>query len=93
MIAENKIIPVANKIIGTGDRGIGFGDGHQSNASNRKKNRRKEPYDRRESVRDGVIVTLSFKKDRRKSPDRRFRASVRPVPTDNAKGSGYDIIA
>lgn len=93
MIAGNKIIPVANKIMGVGDRKRDFGGGYQTNVFNRKKDRRKAPYDRRKSVRDGVIVTLSFKKERRKTPDRRFSASGRPLPTGDSKGSDYDIIA
>lgn len=93
MIAENDIIPGADKIVGNAGRGAGFKGGYQNNKNNRKKDRRKARYDRRKSVRDGVIVTLSFKKDRRKNPDRRLQASVRPVPTDEAKSSGYDIIA
>ncbi len=93
MNAENKILPVANKIIETGDRGYGFDGGYQTNVLNRKKDRRKTPYDRRKSVRDGVIVTLSFKKDRRKSPDRRLSASVRSVPKDDSKGSIHHTIA
>ena len=41
--------------------------------SSRKKKveRRKSKQDRREGVRDGVIVTLSTKKDRRNKKDRR----------------------
>ncbi|NDY70487.1 hypothetical protein DO021_09940 [Desulfobacter hydrogenophilus] len=93
MNAENKILPVTNKIINTGDRSGGFGGGYRPNVSNRKKDRRKTPYDRRKSVRDGVIVTLSFKKDRRKAHDRRLSASVRSVPKDDSKGSIHDIIA
>ena len=93
MIEDTKIIPVANKIMKTGDKETGFGGGYQAKGSNRKKDRRKLPYDRRKSVRDGVIVTLSFKKDRRNNSDRRFRTSVKPVPTNVAKRSGYDIIA
>ncbi len=93
MIAENEIIPGADRISGNGGRGGGFEGGYQTNKSNRKKDRRKARYDRRKSVRDGVIVTLSFKKDRRKKPDRRFQGAVRPVSTDDAKSSGYDIIA
>ena len=37
----------------------------------RKVDRRKNKQDRRKGVRDGVIVTLSTKKDRRKQKDRR----------------------
>ena len=35
------------------------------------RDRRKNKQDRRKSVRDGVIVSLSFKKDRRVRKDRR----------------------
>jgi len=57
--------------------------GSVSGDANRKKNRdgissrkkkverRKSKQDRREGVRDGVIVTLSTKKDRRNKKDRR----------------------
>lgn len=93
MIAETKIIPGADKVVKNGDRGAGFGAIYRTTASKRKKDRRKRPYDRRKSVRDGVIVTLSFKEDRRKKPDRRFQISVRPVPKDDPKGSGYEVIA
>ena len=37
----------------------------------KKVNRRKNRQDRRKSVRDGVIVSLSFKHDRRVRKDRR----------------------
>ena len=42
----------------------------------KKEDRRKNKQDRRKSVRDGVLVTLSTKKDRRMQRDRRkkFRA-------------------
>ena len=45
--------------------------------SNRKKkaDRRKKKQDRRKGVRDGVIVTLSTKKDRRIQRDRRRKTS------------------
>lgn len=93
MIAENEIIPGANSVAGIGGRGTGFGGGYQANRPNRKKDRRKARYDRRKSVRDGVIVSLSFKKDRRKTPDRRLQSSVKPVHPGDVKSSGYDIIA
>ena len=44
---------------------------------NDRKERRKATRDRRQSVRDGIIVSLSTKKDRRKKRDRRrFHVSV-----------------
>jgi hypothetical protein len=39
------------------------------------RNRRKNRVDRRSSVRDGVVVTLSTRKDRRSGKDRRRRPS------------------
>ena len=89
MVEENKIMPITNKVIETGDRETGY----QIRVPGRKKERRKRRYDRRKSVREGVIVTLSFKKDRRKNPDRRLQASGGLVPPDNSKGLGYDVIA
>ncbi|WP_320045168.1 hypothetical protein [uncultured Desulfobacter sp.] len=87
-----KIISITN--IGTKnridpkDRTIGFNAG----IPGRKKERRNKPYDRRKSVREGVIVTLSFKKNRRKNPDRRdIQTSGGLVPADNSKGSIYDV--
>ena len=41
----------------------------------KKRERRKNKQDRRKSVRDGVIVSLSFKKDRRVRNDRRRTVS------------------
>jgi hypothetical protein len=37
----------------------------------KRKDRRKNKQDRRKSVREGVVVSLSFKKDRRVLKDRR----------------------
>ena len=36
-----------------------------------RRDQRKNLQDRRKSVRDGIIVSLSYKKDRRKQQDRR----------------------
>jgi hypothetical protein len=41
----------------------------------KKRERRKNKQDRRKSVRDGVIVSLSFKNDRRVRKDRRRTVS------------------
>jgi HEAT repeat protein len=41
------------------------------------KERRKNKQDRRKSVREGVIVSLSFKDDRRVLPDRRKANSLK----------------
>ncbi len=44
---------------------------HTTKKKKKKEDRRNHKHDRRKSVRDGVIVTLSTKKDRRVSRDRR----------------------
>ena len=94
MAAENQIIPVANEVLRIQDRKSGLGTGYRPNILGpRKKDRRKALYDRRKGVRDGVIVVLSLKKDRRKNPDRRFQPPNLPLSTDDSNGSGYDIIA
>ena len=65
---------------------------YNSGVTGRKKDRRNKQYDRRKSVRDGVIVSLSFKKDRRKNPDRRHvQSSGGFVSANNSKGSIYDV--
>jgi HEAT repeat protein len=52
-----------------------FKDGKKSSLKERRKNKQ----DRRKSVREGVIVSLSFKDDRRVLPDRR-KANLRKNP-------------
>ncbi len=52
---------------------------NNSNSHPKKKkhvDRRKNKQDRRKSVRDGVIVSLSFKRDRRVRKDRRRKVAV-----------------
>ncbi len=57
IFAGNKISNFSNKI--TGDRKL------------KTSNKRKHTRDRRSSVRDGVIVSLSFQSNRRNGSDRR----------------------
>ena len=56
------------------DSSHGKGSG-QSFQKKKKANRRKNKLDRRKGVRDGVIVTLSTKKDRRLQKDRRKKGA------------------
>jgi len=51
----------------------GISKNSQANTPKKKKNedKRKNKQDRRKNVRDGVIVSLSFKNDRRVRKDRR----------------------
>ena len=53
-------------------------DPSDSTRKKKKEDRRKNRQDRRKGVRDGVIVTLSTKKDRRTKRDRRKK-----IRTDN----------
>ncbi len=48
----------------------GKGD-HPGREPAKKKERRRNPIDRRRSVRDGIVVTLSDRVERRRQPDRR----------------------
>jgi hypothetical protein len=42
--------------------------------------RRRNRTDRRKSIRDGVVVSLSYRKDRRSGPDRRQAETGYPAP-------------
>lgn len=69
---KQKIKPV----VSGGGNSLSFDDKVTKRKNNRKE-RRKATRDRRQSVRDGIIVSLSTKKDRRKLRDRRrFHVSV-----------------
>ncbi len=52
------------------------GGGNTPDRQMPRRDRRKNQQDRRKGVRDGVIVRLSFKNDRRKNPDRRRKAGT-----------------
>ena len=72
MDSANEFIPSAGRVLEPRDRQAGnfnnhaFTGGRKSN-----KERRKRKNDRRNGSRDGVVVELSFKQDRRKGRDRR----------------------
>ena len=63
MIFDSKIIPVQNKVTSSLKK--------TTVGRKLKSDQRKYKRDRRSSVRDGVIVSLSFKSNRRKGTDRR----------------------
>ncbi len=67
MIMDPKILPVHNEIAGFSKKPA---IGRKS-----KNERRKRRIDRRKSVRNGVIVKLSSKADRRNGPERRKAAT------------------
>ncbi len=63
MYFNSKILPVQNKVANSSTR---------VTANRRLKGeKRKRKFDRRRSVRDGVVVSLSYESNRRKGVDRR----------------------
>ena len=79
MTFDYKIIPVRNDTIDSPYRVEGYPDRRKTVSQKSKRDRRKHKKDRRSSVRDGVIVNLSFKYNRRKGTDRRKRQLSRFV--------------
>ncbi len=79
MTFDYKIIPVRNETIGSSHKIDGFSERRKTVSRKVRRNRRKKLNDRRSSVRDGVIVDLSFKNNRRKGIDRRTRRFSRIV--------------
>jgi hypothetical protein len=71
MTFDYKIIPVRNEAIDSPYRVEGHPERRKTVSRKFKRDRRKQKKDRRSSIRDGVIVSLSFKNNRRKGPDRR----------------------
>lgn len=71
MTFDYKIIPVRNETIDSPYRIDGFSDRKKTVSRKFRKDRRKKKKDRRSSIRDGIIVNLSFKNDRRRGIDRR----------------------
>ncbi len=71
MTFDYKIIPVQNEAIGSPKKVRGFSERRKTVSRKLKRDRRRYKADRRSSVRDGVIVDLSFQNNRRKGNDRR----------------------
>lgn len=71
MVFDYKIVPVRNEAVDSASEIHGFLRHRKTVTRKQKKNRRKSIHDRRESIRDGVIVSLSFQNNRRKNRDRR----------------------
>ncbi len=71
MTFDYKIIPVRYDDIDSLDKINGHPEKRKYVSRRLKKDRRKYSTDRRSSVRDGVIVDLSYKNNRRKGTDRR----------------------
>ncbi len=71
MTFDYKIIPVRRQTIDNSYRINGFSKRRQAVSRKQKRDRRKQSRDRRSGIRDGVIVSLSSKSNRRKGNDRR----------------------
>ncbi len=71
MVFDYKIIPIRNEAVDSASEIHGFLRRRKTVTRKQKRNRRKSAHDRRESIRDGVIVNLSFQNNRRKIRDRR----------------------
>lgn len=78
MTFDYKIIPYQKELVDSTSRIDGFPEKRRSVTRRFRKDRRRKKLDRRKSIRDGVIVNLSFKEDRRTGRDRR-----------NVTSSGY----
>jgi predicted RNA-binding protein len=87
MVFDYKIVPIRNEAVDSPSEIYGFSRRKKTVTRKLKKNRRKSTYDRRESVRDGVIVNLSSKRNRRKTRDRRHVSGERRL-----FGSGAIIV-
>ncbi len=84
MVFDYKILPVKNEDLDSTHRVQGFSERRKSVTRKPKRDRRKLILDRRKGVRDGVIVSLSFKDNRRKGVDRRRAGgSRRPLRRDS----------
>jgi hypothetical protein len=79
MTFDYKIIPIINESIDSPYKVDGFTERRKTVSRKSKRDRRKKKRDRRSSVRDGVIVSLSFKSNRRKGTDRRIPQNSRYV--------------
>jgi len=73
MTFDYKIIPVRTEIIDSPNEINGFSERRKTVTRKFKRDRRKQDRDRRSSIRDGIIVSLSFNANRRKGTDRRRR--------------------
>lgn len=76
---DYKIIPVRTEIIDSPQEINGFPERRKTVSRRFRRDRRKQNKDRRSSIRDGVIVSLSFNANRRRGTDRRRTQSARTI--------------
>jgi len=87
MVFDYKIVPIQNEAVDSPYEVHGFARRKKTVSRKLTRDRRKSKYDRRKSVRDGVIVSLSFRSNRRKIRDRRNVSGSR-----RKSGSREDIV-
>jgi len=71
MTFEYKIIPVRNEAIDPPYKIKDFSERRKTVSRKFKRDRRRHKSDRRSSIRNGVIVSLSFQSNKRNGSDRR----------------------
>lgn len=71
MTFDYKIIPLEKEVLNSPHKIDGFPERRKAFLRRFRRDKRTHRIDRRGSVRDGVIVRLSFKGDRRNGTDRR----------------------
>ena len=79
MVFDYKIIPVRTEILDATKEINGFSERRKTVSRRFKRDRRKQNKDRRSSIREGIIVSLSFKANRRRGTDRRRTQSARTM--------------
>jgi len=80
MVFDYKLLPIQNEDLEAPYPIRGFSRRRTAVSRKLKRDRRKSSLDRRQGVRDGVIVSLSFKSNRRKIRDRRNVSGERRTP-------------
>lgn len=71
MVFEYKVIPSRDGLINSTHKVRGFSEKRKAVTRRLARNRRKKKMDRRSSVREGVIVSLSFEDNMRRGVERR----------------------
>lgn len=71
MVFDYKILPIRNEAVDSPQKIRGFSERRKTVARRLKRDRRKSKRDRRKGISEGVIVSLSYKNNRRKGGDRR----------------------
>lgn len=85
MVFDYKILPFRKEDLDSASEIRGFPERRGTVTRKMKRNRRKTRLDRRKSVREGVIVSLSSQENRRKVRDRRSVSGGRKKDGSDAR--------